>query len=136
MRSVSPPRHRNDVPSRGQPTCCAGFVGVARREALEVDAAVDDLGLAGGLGNRRSRALAQPARDGDDGGGPPHDVSRRGRGAWKGADVRNVLTMGGDDERGTGGERGGEAGRREEVGVDDVRPESPRGSDRVACEPR
>ena len=110
----------------------SGFVGVAWKEALEVDAAVDDLGLAGTLGNRvlqlrrsqRETAMTVEAR---------RTTYRVAAVAPGNPDVRNVLTMGGDDERGTGCERGDEAGRREEVRID-VRSESPRGSDRVACE--
>ena len=122
---MRPPRQRNAVPSPAQPTSRSSRLGVSRREALEVDAAVDDLGLAAASGHGRLELVAQPARDGDDGRRAPHDVTCRGANARDRADVRDVLPVRGDDERSARRERGREAGRDEEVRVDDVGMEAP-----------
>ncbi len=74
-------------------------------------------------------------RDRDHRPGTPDDEVGRGGDAADPADVGDVLAVSGDDERRAGGERGGEAGRNEEVRVDDVGPEAAGGGARVAGEP-
>ena len=109
-------------------------LGIARCEALEVDAAVDDLRLPHRIGNGRLEAVAKPLRHGDDDRGSPYDVARRGAGAAYGPDVRDVLSVRRDDERGPCRDGRGKARRNEEVRVRDVRPEVSRGTDGVAEE--
>ena len=70
---------------------------------------------------RRRRALRQTQR-----------VARRTTASR--SSVRDVLAVGGDDERRPRRERGDEARGHEKVRVDDVRPERPRGPPRVAGE--
>ena len=79
-------RARGLAPSRG-------------REALEVDAAVDDLGLPGRVGDGLFEPLAQPAGDRDDRRRAADDVTRRWRVRRDRADVRDVLPVRRDDER-------------------------------------
>ena len=104
----------------------AGLLAVPRREALEVDAAVDDLGLSAGVGDGQLEAVAKPARDGDDGGRAPNDVSCRSPNARGRADVRDVLSVCGHDERSARRERRRKSRGDEEVRVGDVGMEAPR----------
>ncbi len=104
----------------------AGLLAVSRREALEVDAAVDDLGLAARVRHGQLEPVAKPARDGDDGGRAPNDVSCRSPNARDRADVRDVLSVRGYDERRARRERRRKSRGDEEVRVDDVGMEAPR----------
>ena len=72
--------------------------GLTRKE-LEVDAAVDDLGLAAGLGDLRLELAAEVVGDGDQRRGAADDESRCGRDSRVGADVADVAPVSGDDER-------------------------------------
>ena len=112
----------------------ACFRLIARREALEVDAAVDDLGLPGGIRDGLLELSAKPLGHRHDRGGAPDDVPRRGADPAELPDVGHVLAVGGDDERRARGERRDESGRDEEVRVDDVRPRSPGAPHRIAEE--
>ena len=114
------------MPSASTPSSVRASSAVPRSEPLEVDAAVDHLDLPNRVRDRVLEPLAQPVRDGDDRRGPTHHVGRRGSDARNRPDVRDVLTVRGDHERGTRRERGSEPGRHEEVRVCDVRPEAPR----------
>ncbi len=136
MRSVSPPRQRNAVPSPLQPSVAARSFGVARSEALEVDAAVDHLGLAAGVGQSLLELAAQPRGDGDHRGCSPDDVPRRAAHAGLRADVRDVLAVRGDDERRARRERSGETRGHEEVRVGDVGIEAPRRASGIAEQPQ
>ena len=100
-------------------------IGVLRREALEIDAAVDHFGFAIGLRNLGDEAVAEPARNGDHACCPPHDMAGRGANAGDGADVGDVLTVGGHDERRASRERSGQAGGNEKMRIRDVRVEPP-----------
>ena len=100
-------------------------IGVPRREALEIDAAVDDFRLAIGLRHLRDEAVAEPARNGDHARCPPHDMTGRGANAGDGADVGDVLAVGGHDERRASRERSGQAGGNEKVRIRDLRVEPP-----------
>ena len=104
--------------------------GVAREglEALEVDAAVDHLGLAPRLGHALLEQPPQVVRDGDHRACAADDQPRRRPDARNPADVRDVLAVSGDDERCASEESAPEARRNEEVRVDDVGPEPPRGA--------
>ena len=82
---------------------------------------------------------AQPLRDRDHRRGALHHPP----GGWSDerilGQVRDVLPVGGDDQRcprGESREQPREAGREEEVRVDDVRPEAPRGPHRTGGELR
>ena len=77
FRSESAPRQRNAVPSALPADLGAAPRRVARREALEVDAAVDDLGLPARLRHGCLEPVAEPARHRDDRCGAAHDVPRR-----------------------------------------------------------
>ena len=101
----------------------ARSLGIAWREALEIDATVDDLCLPGSLRDGCVEPIAQPARHGDHGRSAPDHVAGRGAHSGNRADVGDVLAVGGDDERRVRRQRGGETGRHEEVGVGDVGPE-------------
>ena len=109
---------------------------VARREALEVDAAVDHLGLAARVGQRVLELRAQPVGDSDHRGGPPDDVSGRSAHAGLRPDVRDVLAVGRDDEWRARREGGSESGRHEEVRVGDVRIEASRCASGIAIQPQ
>jgi hypothetical protein len=111
---------------------CLG--SIARCEALEVDPAVDDLGLPGRRGDAADELVSEPGGDGDDRGGAIDDAAGRGCDAGDAADVRDVLAMGGDDERRASGEGRQESRRDEEMRVDDVGLESAGGERRVASE--
>ena len=123
------------MPSADPAELAAGLLGVPRREALEVDAAVDDLGLAARLRDAPLEPLAQPVAR-------RRSTAAARRTTWRvaartpgiDADVRDVLPVRGDDERRARRERRREARRDEEVRVDDVGPEAPRGADGVADE--
>ncbi len=110
------------VPAQLRARC----VLVVWREAGQVDPAVDDLGLPVRARNRVLEAGAKPLRHRDHRGGAFDDVARRHTDAGDGADVGDVLPVGGHHERRPRGERGGEARRDEKVRVDDVRVEPPR----------
>ena len=97
-----------------------------RGEQLQVDAAVDDVSLALRLGNLQLELAAQVVGDGDQGGGTADDEARRGGDSRVGANVADVAAVGGDDERRSGRDRGGEAGWDQEVRVDDIRAKPPR----------
>ena len=110
-----------------------------RPEPLQVDAAVDDLRLRGGLRDRRDEPSAQPLGDRDHRRGALHDPPGGRPDERILGQVRDVLPVGGDDERCPRGEsrqQPREAGREEEVRVDDVRPEAPRGPHRPGSELR
>ncbi len=115
---------RRAVPARAQRPACR--FGIARSEALEVDAAVDHLGLAAGVGQSLLELGAQPRGDGDHRGCSPDDVPGRAAHAGLRADVRDVLAVRGDDERRARRECSGETCRYEEVRVGDLRIEAPR----------
>ena len=95
-----------------------------RPEALEVDAAVDHLRLPSRLRDALLEQAAEVARHRDHRGRTPDDEPRRSADARDRADVRDVLPVRGDDERGAGRERGDQPGRDEEVCVRHVRPPS------------
>ena len=108
-------------------------------EALQVDAAVDDLGLRRGLGDRRDEPSAQPVGDGDHRRRALHDPPRRPADEGVLGQVGDVLAVRGDDERrprSAGREQRSEPGREEEVRVDDVGPEAPRRPHRAGRQPR
>ena len=108
-------------------------------EPLQVDAAVDDLGLRRGRRDRRDEPPAQPVGDRDHLGRALHDATRRRADERVLGQVGDVLPVRGDDERRPRGpcrEQPREAGRKEEVRVDDVGPKPPRGPHRPAREPR
>ena len=92
---------------------------------IEVDPAIDDLGLAARLRDLRLQLPAEVVRDRDQGRGPPSDVAGRRADPWIGADVADVAAVGGRNQRRAREQRRGEPGRDEEVGIDDVRPEAP-----------
>jgi hypothetical protein len=106
-----------------EPEMAAGRLLRTRREAQEVDAAVDDLRLRPRLGQHAVQLVAQPARHGDDGrraadGGARRDADRRVLG-----DVAHVAAVRGQHERHPRGRRGGrrdDAGGEEVVRVHDV----------------
>ena len=144
QRSLAEPRERVRQPDdvlaldqradadegRAWPVGC----GAERAEALEVDAAVHDLGLAARLRRALLELPAQPVRDRDHRGRATDDEA--GRPADEGVlrQVRDVLSVRRDDERSstcTRGEDAGEAGGEEEVRVDDVGTEAARGPDRA-----
>ena len=108
-------------------------------ETLQVDAAVDDLGLRRGAGDRGDEPSAQPLGDGDHRRGALDDPAGRRPDEGVLRQVGDVLPVRGDDERRPRGpcrEQPREAGRKEEVRVDDVRPEAPRRPHRPGREPR
>ena len=113
FRSVREPTQRNAGDSR-----CAASRRSA--EALEVDARVDDLGLAARLRELRLELAAQVVRHGDHRGRALDDAARERGDARDRADVANVAAVRGDDERRVDVRRD-QAGRHEEVRVDDVR---------------
>ena len=129
------------MPSPSHPSSARASRLIARREALEVDAAVDDLGLSGGLRDGLLELSAQPLGHRDDRGGAPDDVPRRGADP---AELAPMFATSWPWAVTTSGAReasaADEPGRDEEVRVDDVRPDSPgaaaphRGS-RRACRP-
>ena len=92
-------------------------------EALEIDARADDLGLAARRGELRLELAAQVFGDADDGGGASDDVPRGAGDAWDRADVPDVPSVRGDDERRALDRRRDQPGRHEEVRVDDMRTE-------------
>ena len=124
---------RRAVRVPAEPGACR--LGVTGGEALEVDAAVDDLALAARLGKLRLEPAAEPLRDGDHGGRALDDMARRGAYPALRADVRDVLSVGRDDERRACRERGREARRHEEVGVRDIRIEATCATPSVAEQP-
>ena len=97
---------------------------VSDRKALEVDAGVDDLDLPGCLGDSRLELPAQPVRDGDDRGRAAHDIPCRRADTWNCSNVAHVLAVRSNHERSPRSEGADQAGRNEEVGVDDVGPEA------------
>ena len=111
----------------------ARLTRVARSEALEIDPAVDDLGLAARAGRDLLEARAKPVRDRDHGRSPSDDVARRCANA-RARRVRDVLAVGGNDERRPRSERCGESRGHEEVRVHDVGTEPPRRAKGVARE--
>ena len=132
---VLPLDQRADAEKGGRRAGCA----LEQPEPLQVDAAVDDLRLRGGVGDRRDEPPAQPLGDRDHRRCALHHPPRRRTDEWILDQVRDVLPVRGDDERsprGESGEEPGEAGREEEMGVDDVRPEPPRRADRTGSELR
>ena len=136
MRSLSEPTQRNPVPCRRPADLRAGRGGIARREPLEVDAAVDHRALRERLGHDLDEPVEQPGRHGDDRVRPPHGELRRRPDRAAAARVLDVLPVGGDDERGAAGEGGEQARRDEEVRVDDVGAEGVRRPQHVDGEPR
>ena len=72
---------------------------LARGEALEVDARVDDVRLAARFGQLRLELAAQVVRDGDHGRRALDDAARERRNSRDRADVANVPPVRGDDER-------------------------------------
>ena len=72
---------------------------VDRREALEVDARVDDLGLAARLGQPLLELAPQVVRDGDHRRRALDDLPGQARDARDGADVPDVAPVRRDDER-------------------------------------
>jgi hypothetical protein len=98
----------------------AGVLGVARRESLEVDTAIDHVRLRRSFGQCVHESSPKPVRHRDDvrrpadheAGGSPHAGDR--------ADVRHVLSVRGDDERSARRERRGQSRGNEEVRVGDV----------------
>src|SRR5205085_1412457 len=85
---------------------------------------VDDLRLPPRLRHLRLELAPQVVGDRDDGARAADDGAGRGADARIGADVANVAAVRRDDERRPARERGDEAARDEEVGVDDVGPET------------
>ena len=71
----------------------------ASANRVEVDARVDDLGLAARLRQLLLELAPQVVRDRDHGRGAPHDPPRQRGDARKRADVPNVAAVRGDDER-------------------------------------
>ena len=126
LRSVSAAEAEKRRTVRLEPSVRACGFGVARSEALEVDAAVDHLGLAAASGtassswarNHEETAITVAARR------TTWRVARRTPRLR--ADVRDVLAVRGDDERRARRECSGETCRYEEVRVDDLRIEAPR----------
>ena len=90
------------------------------REALEVDAGVDDLRLAARVGHLRLELASQVVGDGDHGRGATHGEARRGGDAGDRSDVAHVAAVSGHDEGRALRERGDQPGGDEEVRVDDV----------------
>ncbi len=101
-----------------------------RPETLEVDAAVDHLGLPACFGNPLLEQPPQVVRDGDHGLRAADDEARRRADPGHPADVRDVLAVRGHDERCPAEQRAPEPGRDEEVRVDDVGPEAASGAGR------
>ena len=104
-------------------------------EQPEVDAAVDDLDLAARGPDLALQLFAEPLGDCDDRGRAAHDVGGRAPDARDPPDVRDVLAVGGDDERRAGRERSCEARRDEEVRVHDLRLEAAGDRPRIGDEP-
>ena len=71
----------------------AGALGTGKgAETVEVDAAVDDLGLAARLRRAALELPAQPVRDGDHPGGAPNDEAGGRADEWVLRQVRDVLS--------------------------------------------
>ena len=87
------------------------------------------------LGDLQLELAAQVVGDGDQRGGAADDEARCGGDSGVGADVADVAPVGRDDQRRAGGDRGGEAGRDQEVRVHDIGAKSPRDAGRLRCEP-
>ena len=104
---------------------------VERPEAVEVDAAVHDLGLAARLRHRLLEPRSQPVRNGDHGRRAPNDAPNERPDERILGRIGDVLAVRGDERRPDGprGDERTEAGRKEEVCVDDVRPEATSGAD-------
>ena len=75
------------------------FGRVVRREALEIDARVDDVCLSARFGQLRLELATQVVRDGDDRRRAFDDAARERRNSRDRADVANVPSVRGDDER-------------------------------------
>jgi hypothetical protein len=109
-------------------------VRILRREALEVDAAVDHLDPSPRLGHDRLESLLEPVRDGDDCGGTADGDPRRRTHDPRRGSVGDVLAVRGEDGGGPARERSEQPRRNEEVRVHDVRVEPTSGRDDVARE--
>ena len=141
---VSEPTQRKAGPSPFQSSSARAARGSAPLEQPEVDAAVDHLGLAARLRDPRLELRAEVVGDGDERGCAAGDGAGGRPDARDRADVADVVAVRGHDERCARRERGEQARRDEEVGVDDVRPEaaggprqpSRRGSRSGACRRR
>ncbi len=96
------------------------LLGVARREPVEIDSAVDHLGLAPRVRHSVDEPIAEPVRDRDDCGCASDDETRRRPYSRDRPDVLDILAVGGDDERGARRECRSEAGRHEEVRIRDI----------------
>ena len=105
-------------------------------EAFEVEAGVDHLRLAARLGHLELELAPEVVRDGD------HCRRATDRQAGERPDPRDrthvahVAAVGGDDERRASGQRRGQAGRNEEVRVDDVGPDTACRAERAGREGR
>jgi hypothetical protein len=95
------------------------------REALEVDARVDHLGLAARGGHLGLELAPEVVGDRDHRRRPPHGEARRRGDAGDLADVAHVAAVGGHDERSALRERGDQACWDEDVRVDHVGPRRP-----------
>ena len=112
----------------------AGGLAVARREPVEIDAAVDHGRLARRAGRCSLETQPQPVRDSDDRRRTPHGEPSRAAHHARALGVRNVLAVGGQDGGCPSCDRAEQPRRNEEVRVDDVRPEASSGPHHVAGE--